>query len=146
MTAPDTGHNEDADVEISEKIEENGCIEQLGYDRFIRLCILFTSEPCCTASANLRPPPICSTRWIFSTAKPPPPHWTAAATAHGATTTNSTGKTTPPQPSEGSPSPSYSPTCCAASKKKGSPTATTSCSSTCCGTSPPPCATAFGIT
>ena len=44
MTASDTEHNEDTDIEISEKIEENGCIEQLGYDRFIRLCILFTSE------------------------------------------------------------------------------------------------------
>ena len=44
MITPDTEHNEDADIEISEKIEENGCIEQLGYDHFIRLCILFTSE------------------------------------------------------------------------------------------------------
>ena len=44
MTDSDTEHNEDADIEISEKIEENGCIEQLGYDHFIRLCILFTSE------------------------------------------------------------------------------------------------------
>ena len=42
MTTPDPEN--DADLEISEKIEESRCIEQLGYENFIRLCIQFTRE------------------------------------------------------------------------------------------------------
>ena len=42
MTTPNPENYED--IAISEKIEENRCIEQLGYDRFIRLCIQFTRE------------------------------------------------------------------------------------------------------
>ena len=42
MTTPNPENDED--LEISEKIEESRCIEQLGYDRFIRLCIQFTRE------------------------------------------------------------------------------------------------------
>jgi hypothetical protein len=42
MTTPNPEN--DADLEISEKIEESHCIEQLGYENFIRLCIQFTRE------------------------------------------------------------------------------------------------------
>ena len=42
MTTPNPENYED--IAISEKTEENRCIEQLGYDRFIRLCIQSTRE------------------------------------------------------------------------------------------------------
>lgn len=42
MTTPNPEN--DADLEISEKIEESRCIEQLGYENFIRLFIQFTRE------------------------------------------------------------------------------------------------------